>query len=193
MLFLPKSIRKIIVKMDFLTPPDIVAQGGLEWIKVSSITENRILWDLTKAGWGADSSSEESDDSEGGGDLDREGLLKQIEALVKAAKASRVRYQHPKIRLVLPKIKAQPDAKEVANVLGQIRNMGVTIQTAEDMPPQYPAVADVLDRLISSPYEAFSEKLNIDCTILLSFVSDLSRRCWGEILFLILNYLIIIS
>ncbi|PMD21950.1 hypothetical protein NA56DRAFT_571372 [Hyaloscypha hepaticicola] len=153
----------------------IVAQSGLEWIKVSSITEKRIIWDLTKSGWVAESSSEESEDIEDDNDDESEGLLKQVEALVKACHATRVRYQHPKIRLVLPRIKAQPDSKEVANLLQQIRNLGVTIQTMEDMPPEFPPIIEVLDRLAIDPFVSFSGTLNIDCTILLAFVSDLSH------------------
>jgi hypothetical protein len=153
----------------------IVAKSGLEWIKVSSITEKRIIWDLTKSGWVADSSSEESEDIEEDNDDESEGLLKQVEALVKACQATRVRYQHPKIRLVLPRIKAQPDLKEVANLLQQIRDLGVTVQTMEDIPPDFPTIAEVFDRLSINPFESFSGTLNIDCTILLAFVSDLSH------------------
>jgi hypothetical protein len=152
---------------------DIVSQDGLEWVKVSSITEKRIIWDLAKAGWVGESSSEESEDPED--DDDPQGLLKQVEALVKASQATRVRYQNPKIRLVLPKIKAQPDAREVANVLRKISNLGVTIQTAEHVPSEFPAVAEVLDRLAADRFESFSETLNMDCTILLAFASDLSH------------------
>jgi hypothetical protein len=74
----------------YSTVVDIVAQGGLEWVKVSSVTEKRIIWDLTRAGWAAESSSEESED-EGDDDLNSEGLLKQAENLVKACQATRVR------------------------------------------------------------------------------------------------------
>jgi hypothetical protein len=152
---------------------DIVSQDGLEWIKVSSTTEKRIIWDLAKAGWVGESSSEESEDLEE--EDDPQGLLKQVEALVKASRATRVRYQHPKVHLVLPKIKAQPDAKEVANVLRQIRNLGVIVQTAENVPSEFPPVAEVLDRLAADRFESFSETLNVDCTILLAFASDLSH------------------
>lgn len=152
---------------------DIVSKDGLEWTKVSSITEKRIIWDLAKSGWVAESSGEESEGPEE--DVDPEGLLKQVEALVKASRATRVRYQYPRIRLVLPKIKAQPDAKEVTHVLGQIRHLGVTVQTAEETPSEIPAVAEVLDRLTTDPFESFSETLNVDCTILLAFASDLSH------------------
>ena len=70
---------------------DIVSRGGLEWVKVSSVTEKRIIWDLTRAGWAADSSSEESEDVQADDGLNLEGLLKQAEALVKASQATRVR------------------------------------------------------------------------------------------------------
>jgi len=75
----------------YSTVVDIVSQGGLEWVKVSSVTEKRIIWDLTRAGWAADSSSEESEDVQADDGLNLEGLLKQAEALVKASQATRVR------------------------------------------------------------------------------------------------------
>ncbi|KAN0110459.1 Protein of unknown function (DUF1308) domain containing protein [Hyaloscypha variabilis] len=159
----------------YSTLVDIVAQDGLEWVKVSSVTEKRIIWDLAKAGWVAESSDEESEDVEGDDDLDPEGLQKQAEALVKACQATRVRYQHPKIRLVLSNIKSKPNAKVVANVLRQIRNLGITILTAEDMPPAFPAVAEVLSRLDTDPFQHFSGTLNVDCSILLAFASDVSH------------------
>jgi len=75
----------------YSTLVDIVAQDGLEWVKVSSITEKRIIWDMAKAGWVADSSDEDSEDVEGDDNIDPEGLQKQAEALVKACQATRVR------------------------------------------------------------------------------------------------------
>ena len=126
---------------------DIVAQDGLEWIKVSSATEKRIIWDMAKAGvcieasvsssavsqlqstkggeynanfiqWVGLSSDESEDASDAPTDDEYEpqGLVKQIEALVKASQATRVRYRHPKIRLVLPRINRNC-LKEVAEVL----------------------------------------------------------------------------
>jgi hypothetical protein len=152
---------------------DVVCQDGLEWVKVSSNTEKRIIWDLAKAGWVGDSDSEEweEEDSDGG---ENEGLLKQVEYLVKAAKATRVRYRHPKVRLVLPRISNTPKAKEVGMVLLKIRNMGVIVQTSEDIVEE-PAIEDVLQNLVQDRFDTFSEVLNMDCTVLLAFASDLSH------------------
>ncbi|KAE8444873.1 hypothetical protein EG329_014121 [Mollisiaceae sp. DMI_Dod_QoI] len=153
---------------------DIVSQDGLEWIKVSSITEKRIIWDLTRAGWAGDSSSDEDED-QSSDDGDEPGLVKQVEALVKASRATRIRYRHPTVRLILPRIKAVPDSKEVGNVLQQIKDLGVHIQTSEDVSSQYPSISSVVNRMAVDRSEPFSEVLNIDCTILLAFASDLSH------------------
>ncbi|KAF4636789.1 hypothetical protein G7Y89_g1289 [Cudoniella acicularis] len=152
---------------------DIVCRDGLEWVKVSSNTEKRIIWDLAKAGWVGDSSGEESEAEEDDDD-EPQGLLKQAEALMKASRATRIRYQHPKVRLVLPRISNSPKAKEVAQVLQKIRNLGVTVQTSEEILAE-PSLADVIERLTADRFDTFSDVLNIDCTVLLAFISDLSH------------------
>jgi hypothetical protein len=153
---------------------DIIAQNGLEWIKVSSTTEKRIIWDLAKAGYAGASSDENYSDSESDDELDDAiGLLKQVKALVKASRAARIRYRHPSIRLVLPRI-SKNGPKQVQAVLQQIKALGVTVQTAEDIPSSQP-IAEVSHQLATDRYASFSETINLDCTILLAFVSDLSH------------------
>lgn len=153
---------------------DIIAQNGLEWIKVSSTTEKRIIWDLAKAGYAGSSSDEDYSDNELEDELDDSiGLLKQVKALVKASRAARIRYHHPSIRLVLPRI-SKNGPKQVQGVLQHIRALGVTVQTAEDIPLSRP-VAEVLHLLAADRYSTFSKTINLDCTILLAFVSDLSH------------------
>lgn len=154
-----------------------MSQDGLEWIKVSSITEKRIIWDLTRAGWAGDDSSDEDEELDQPlDDVDDEpGLVKQIEALVKAAKVTRIRYRHPTVRLILPRIKAVPDSKEVSNVIKQISALGVDIQTSEQMSSHYPPITSVINHMALDRFESFSSVLNIDCTLLLAFASDLSH------------------
>lgn len=156
----------------YQTMVDIVAQNGLEWVKVSSTTEKRIIWDLAKAGYAGSSSDEEYSEEDDELD-DPVGLLNQVKSLVKAAGTARIRYQHPSVRLVLPRIGADIP-KQVRQVLDQIRALGVTVQTAEDMPKSQP-VAEVFPLLAADRFTSFSETINLDCTILLAFVSDLSH------------------
>jgi hypothetical protein len=151
---------------------DIVAQNGSEWVKVSTLTEKRLLFDMAKAGWLGESSSEGSDvgDDE---DDETEGLMKQAEALMKASKATRVRYRHPSVRIVLPKIK-RGSAKEMDELIKQIETLGIKVQTFEDLPDVVP-VSAALPRMVVDPFVGFSSTLNVDCTILLALVSDLSH------------------
>ena len=108
---------------------DIVTQGGLEWVKVSTVTETRLLFEQAKAGWeNADSSSDDGDSS--GDDEDRATnnsppssssllsspspsdnpieLIRLATDLQTASLATQIRYRHPKIRIVLPKIPTTP-------------------------------------------------------------------------------------
>ena len=71
---------------------DIIARNDLEWVKVSTITERRMIFDLAKSGW------VEGDTSDEEADFESDGLLKIVASLVKVAKSVRVRYRNPKIR-----------------------------------------------------------------------------------------------
>lgn len=151
---------------------DIVALDGLEWIKVSTLTEKRMLFDIAKAGWVAGDSEFSSDD---GNDTDDEpeGLLRQAEGLVRASKASRIRYQYPSIRIVLPKI-GKGCVKEVEAVLSQIEALGIQIVRKEEIEASS-EVEKVLSRMKVDEFAHFTDTINVDCTILLALVSDLSH------------------
>lgn len=151
---------------------DIVAQDGSEWVKVSTLTEKRLLFDMAKAGWLGESSSEGSNvgDDE---DDEPQGLMKQVEALIKASKATRVRYRHPNVRVVLPKIK-RGYSKEMDELIKQIETLEIKVQTSEDLPDVVP-VSAALPHMAVDPFVGFSSTLNVDCTILLALVSDLSH------------------
>ncbi|EHK99379.1 hypothetical protein M7I_4674 [Glarea lozoyensis 74030] len=52
--------------------------------------------------------------------------------------------------------------------------MGVIVQTSEHVPEE-PVFEDVLSNLVQDRFDTFSEILNMDCTVLLAFASDLSH------------------
>lgn len=162
---------------------DVIAEKGRSWIKVSTVTDKRLLYDLARQGWyNADDSDDEgieaddkklrfSDyDSE---DEDAIPLLKIAHDLVKAAAINRVRNLPPKITLVLTRVHAGI-VKEVDVLLDGIRSLGVDVQCADDIGPA-PPLYSVLPRLVVDDFKEFSDVLNIDCTILLALVSDISH------------------
>ena len=107
---------------------DIISREGFEWVKVSTITERRMLFDLAKSGW------IEGDSSDDDHDFESDGLLKIAFNLTKLARSVRVRYRNPTVRLVLPRIRIHECHQSVLKVLQKIKDLGVTLETAEDIP-----------------------------------------------------------
>ncbi|KAH0547577.1 hypothetical protein FGG08_000302 [Glutinoglossum americanum] len=164
---------------------DIVTQGGLEWVKVSTITEARLLFDMAKAGWEQLSDSEDGEDEEDGdgaapsatGSGDELSLVKLAEELSRAARATRIRYKHPQVRFVLPKI-GLGTTPEIDTLIANIKATGAQVECGSSLSADgthVPALKEVACNLLVDPFAGFSPTLNIDCTILLALVSDLSH------------------
>ena len=191
---------------------DIVAEDGELWIKVSTITESRLLFEKAKAGWeeldsdsdteeeqhdgrrvvaeGADPVPGEEDDygSEDGND-NRVELLRIAEDLCRAAKKVYIRYRHPRILFILPKI-VEGHTSAVDAILAEICATGARVQCASepslfgtytngascDHNTEAPAaLTTIFSRLLIDPLMHLTLTLNIDCTVLLALVSDLSH------------------
>lgn len=184
---------------------DVVTQNGLEWIKVSTISETRLLFELAKAGWeGADSSSDDSEDKDEDNAADVSTISTSYASppspinsdnpveivrlaidLRKASLATLVRYKHPAVRIILPKIPASP-SPQTLSIFSQILSTGAKIQHGPELlpfPTSEPSLTpaslfslhNIFTRLLPDPHAPLTPTLNIDCTILLALVSDLSH------------------
>ena len=159
---------------------DIVADEGREWIRVSTVSEKRIIFDLAKLGWVNDSDSDDDmpdarpTDWEDEDDEDQVDIVRNARELARAAKANPVRGRPPKVRFVLTRIVAGR-TKEVDAIIAKIRATGAIVQCSEDIPPTQP-LSEVLNNLLVDRTRALSEILNIDCTILLALISDISHK-----------------
>ncbi|KAJ5678036.1 uncharacterized protein N7477_003669 [Penicillium maclennaniae] len=165
---------------------DIVAGDGEEWVKVSTISESRLLFDMAKKGWERDSEDEYSE-GEGSGkrtilknfdgsddeddDEDELELIKLARDLRKAADATRVRYKHPRIRIVLPKI-TEGEILEVDDIIKEMRSYGIKVECQSSL---VDLGASNLAHLLPQHFKNFTPTLNVDCTLLLAMVSDLSH------------------
>jgi len=157
---------------------DIVARNGSEWIKVSTITETRLLFELAKQGWErASSSSDDSGDSDSHSDAsddhDEVSILKTAEDLARASHATRIRYKHPLVHFVLPKITPNR-VPEIDVLLSSMISTGARL-TLAPCPPAPLLSSETLARLTVDETALFTPTLNIDCTILLALTSDLSH------------------
>ncbi|KAH8696162.1 hypothetical protein BGW36DRAFT_428181 [Talaromyces proteolyticus] len=180
---------------------DVVHQDGEEWVKISTITENRLVMEMAEKGWGMDSDEEEGDgsydsqqrtvlrnnDSEEDDDDDQIELIKVASDIVKAAQACRVRYKNPRVRIILSRLE-EGKVPEIDHVLGIVRSYGVTVEFGTNIPdilsdealgdrdPNSISEDDLpLSTLLPNPFEKFTSVVNVDCTILLAVVSDLSH------------------
>lgn len=164
---------------------DIVAQNGSEWIKVSTITETRLLFELAKQGWerasshsDSDSNSEDNSHEEANNDSSEDdiSILKTAEDMARASRATRVRYKHPKVRFVLPKI-IPGRVERIDDLLADIRATGAQIDLAPSSKDHTstPDIETAIMRLTVNEFAHFTPTLNVDCTLLLALVSDLSH------------------
>ncbi|OAL46329.1 hypothetical protein IQ07DRAFT_590496 [Pyrenochaeta sp. DS3sAY3a] len=161
---------------------DIVAEEGMQWIRVSTLSEKRLLFDLAKLGWMNDSDSDSDDDMldapannwEDDDDDDQVDVVRNARELARAAKANPIRGRPPKVLFVLTRIVAGK-THAVDMILDKIRETGAVIQCANDIPPPVP-LHTVLPQLLIDRSRALSDTLNIDCTILLALISDISHK-----------------
>jgi hypothetical protein len=159
---------------------DIVADEGREWIRVSTVSEKRIIFDLAKLGWVNDSDSDDDmpdtrpSDWDEEDDEDQIDIVRNARELARAARANPVSGRPPKVRFVLTRIVAGK-TKEVDGIIAKIRATGAIVQCSEDIPPSKP-LQSVLSNLLVDRTRALSETLNIDCTILLALISDISHK-----------------
>ncbi|KAF7720266.1 Uncharacterized protein PECH_003383 [Penicillium ucsense] len=171
---------------------DIVADDGEEWVKVSTMSESRLLFEMAKKGWERDSEDEcfsdagseakprrtvlrnfEGSDDDADDDEDELELIKLARDLRKAADATRLRYKHPRLRVVLSKIQ-EGNVPEIDDLLCEMRSYGVKV-VCQDALSEISHENSDLSHLLPRPFKRFTETLNVDCTLLLALVSDLSH------------------
>ena len=167
---------------------DIVADDGEEWVKVSTISENRLSFEMAEKGWEKDSDDEgeegggsrtvlrNDEDGNGDDDDDEVGLIKLAIDMRKVASATRVAYKHPKVRFVIPRIEEGKNS-DIDDLLSVIRGYGITVESGgKYMDSQTPEADEVtLSHLLPTQFKRLTPSLNVDCTLLLAMVSDLSH------------------
>lgn len=171
---------------------------------MSTVTETRLLFEQAKAGWeNADSSSDDEssivdDKSSPRADHSLSNspspstnpieLVRLAIDLRTASLATQIRYKHPAVRIVLPKIPIAPSPPTIA-ILDRILATGAVIEIGPSMSkyphnPSFPPsdsdltalpLSTIFSKLKPNLYSSLTNILNIDCTILLALISDLSH------------------
>ena len=173
---------------------DIVADNGETWIKVSTITEKRLLFEMAKEGWeGCDRgfSEDHTDSDDGSGTQSGAShrarhsleIVRLAEDMMMAASSVRVRYRHPKIHFILPRI-SEGRLDEIDAIVEDIRKTGATVECAAELqsrlsghPPAFNSStpAATFSRMLPRAHPPLTTTLNVDCTMLLALISDISH------------------
>lgn len=160
-------------------------------IKVSTITNSRVLHEIAKAGW-----EESASDYSSGSETEfpsqlpptstqlatsSVSLVKQSKLLHQAAEQTRIQYLHPTILFFLPNIHPSASSPEIGTFLLTLLGTGARIQCGPDLDllspkPTLESMLQNLELSESYRYASFSQVLNIDCTILLALISDISNQ-----------------
>ncbi|KAF3908475.1 hypothetical protein ABW21_db0204063 [Orbilia brochopaga] len=152
----PRGKEKAVLKKH-KTPVqvDIIAQSGLEWIKVANISQKRLDTEFAKARWEAESFRDEDEEldtlngteddastqmdrmtlvDEFQRDTDAFSLVHSARMMVQAAQQTRVQYLHPEITIVLPNITyddtTTDESSPVHALVTAILATGARVQTA---------------------------------------------------------------
>lgn len=166
------------------TMVDIIASNGSEWIRISTATEKRLLFDLARLGWAnsddSDSENDKDDNENKANDDDDDeeqvALVRNAREVARAAKANPVKGRPPTVRIVLTRVQSGK-LKEIDIVLEKMRATGAIVQCMNDLSLEETLpLESVLSNLLPDQSHTFSETLNIDCTILLALISDISHR-----------------
>ncbi|KAF2666917.1 hypothetical protein BT63DRAFT_427329 [Microthyrium microscopicum] len=164
---------------------DIVAEGGSKLIKVLTISEKRLLYEMAAQGWhwdDPDSDSETESDEEHGrekdDDLPELSLFKIARALIDQVKDTRVRYRRPRLVLTLTRLR-EGSVSAIDTILTKIRSMGVEIVCGNNLPPPI-SIQDALSTMLYDDTERLTKTLNVDCTLLLALVSDITNSVVQE-------------
>ncbi len=174
---------------------DIVADNGAEWIKVSIVTAKRLVFEMAREGWEGYGGGSDAGDSESEGEhsstatSSEKGKLELVKLagdLCDASQATRIKYRHPQVKFMLPRIREGEDDM-IDAVVADIRATGATVVCGErphhalgchaDQAPVCSSSTPPLFELMlpSHSHPMLTPTLNIDCTILLALISDISH------------------
>ncbi|KAI1869647.1 uncharacterized protein JN550_005628 [Neoarthrinium moseri] len=153
---------------------DLITDGGSTWVKISTITNRRLLFDLAKeAVFCGDSEDEDAQGYSIDDNLDIP-LLKLAKELAQAASNHRIRTKTPTVQLVLPRIRRNEN-NEVDRIVDICGGAGVVVLCSNDLAPPPDLSTKLMDIMYPDPQASFSTTLNIDTSVIVALTSDFSH------------------
>lgn len=155
-------------------------------LKISLLTPRRLLFELAKAGWeDAAFSSDEEDPADPPTSAPLAtatlSLTTLARALLHAASQTRIQYLHPTVHLILPNL-SPTDPEPIPTFLKELVDRGVRVECGSLDHPTVLSPPQSIDEMmtqLTSPLagrtRALTDTLNLDTTVLIALVSDISH------------------
>lgn len=154
-----------------------VVEGGSEWLNVKTLHPDRLARQMTDGGWGWGEHDVGDDIDER--EWDDIPLAKHVRRLVAAARMNRHAYRFPRVRVVLPNLGR--GNKDIDALLDQLSRVDPLVQVLlEDgssalLANKPPPLEVAIESLLGDEHEGLTATLNMDHTILVDLVSDLTH------------------
>lgn len=154
-----------------------IVEGGGEWIDIRLLQADRLARQMTDSGWGWG-------DYDHGDDVDPDEwedipLAKQVRRLTAAARLNRHEYRTPRVRVILPNLsRSNIDIDVLLNQLVRIdSHVEVVIEDCDSSFLTRPPLPfdDALQNMLGNPLDGLTETLNMDHTILIDLISDITH------------------
>lgn len=154
-----------------------VVDSGREWLVAKAVQRNRLAREMGDCGWAwGDHEPGEAVDPD---EWNEVPLAKFVQRLIAAARLNRYEYHFPRIRLVLSNLaRGDRDLDIFIDQLGTLDPLvQVTIEYQNDafMATPPPTLEIALDNLAGSEHDHLTPTLNLDHTILIDMISDLTH------------------
>ncbi|KAH6889188.1 hypothetical protein B0T10DRAFT_48269 [Thelonectria olida] len=154
-----------------------VVDLGREWLAVKAVHRDRLARELGDCGWawGDHELGDRVDEDE----WDDVPLAKFAKRLVAAAKLNRHEYHFPRIRLVLSNLCHGNDELDI--FIDQLKHLDPLVQVTIEyqdgvfMSTPPPPLQTALANLVGGELEHLTQTLNLDHTILIDMISDLTH------------------
>ncbi|KAF8421048.1 hypothetical protein EV426DRAFT_226528 [Tirmania nivea] len=131
---------------------EVIAQDGLQWIKLNAISPKRLMYELAKSGYegfpslppSSDSDSEltaaEADDEDDDDDdwnrtaISSIPLIRHADLLSRAAKNTWVNYRHPHITYLFQNVHLHNSPAPIKAIIRRLQQTGATVHCADEPP-----------------------------------------------------------
>ncbi|KOS22651.1 UPF0415 protein [Escovopsis weberi] len=155
-----------------------VVDGGGEWIDVRWLQADRLARQMADNGWGW--GEHELGDDVDPAEWEDMPLAKQVRRLVVAARINRYEYRIPRVRIVMPNL-GRGASMDVDVLLDQFTRLHPSVEvvvedaTGEFLTRACPDLKLATKNLLGDDKAGLTATLNMDHTILIDLVSDLTH------------------